>query len=379
MPPIYLDYNATTPIDPAVREAMRPYLEEHFGNPSSGYVYGQRAKEAVEHARVQVATLIGCTPPEIVFTSGGTESDNHAIVGAALANARRGKHIVTSRIEHPAVTNACRYLEKRLGFRVTYLPVDLHGLVNPDDVKRAITSDTILITTMHANNETGTIEPIEEIGSIAREHGTIFHTDAAQSCGKIDVQVDRLNVDLLTIAGHKIYAPKGIGALFIRTGTIIDPIIHGAGQERGKRAGTENVPYIVGLGMACDLAKASLVEYGVKTKKLRDRLYSRIVSSLGEDKVLLNGHPEKRLPNTLNISIPGLIGEDLLARIPEMAACTGSACHAGSTEPSSVLVAMGLSAKTALATLRLSVGRWTTEQEVDRAAELIVERAAGPA
>ncbi len=355
--PIYLDYNATTPIDPGVRDAMLPYLEEHFGNPSSNYVYGQRAREAVEHARGQVAALIGATPEEIIFTSGGSESNNHAIIGVALGNAQQGKHIITSCIEHPAVINTCRYLEERLGFKVTYLPVDRYGLVNPKDVHHTITRDTILITIMHANNEVGTIEPLEEISETAKEQGILLHTDAAQSCGKIEVDVNQMKVDLLTLAGHKLYAPKGIGALFIKNGTRTDPLIHGAGQERGKRAGTENVPYIVGLGTACDLARDTLPDYYKKIKRLRDKLHARIEAGLGKGTVQLNGHPERRLPNTLNLSLRGIVGEELLSRIPEVAASTGAACHAGSTEPSGVLLEIGLSRELALGALRLTLGR----------------------
>jgi len=372
--PIYLDYNATTPIDPAVRNAMLPYLEEHFGNPSSGYIYGHRAKEAVEQARAQVAALIGAAPEEIVFTSGGSESDNQAIIGTALANLEKGKkHIITSSIEHPAVLNTCRYLEEKMGFRITYLPVDRYGLVSPEDVKQAITGQTVLITIMHANNEVGTIEPIEEIGRIAREREIPFHTDAAQSCGKLPVKVDNLNVDLLTIAGHKLYAPKGIGALYIRKDVVLDSFIHGAGQEVGKRAGTENVPYMAGLGAACEIAGNSLADYQKNIRQLRDKLHSLIESGLGEDNVRLNGHPERRLPNTLNISLRGVVGEELLAQIPEIAASTGAACHAGSTEPSNVLLAMGLSREWALGALRLTLGRWSTTEEIETAGKLIVE------
>ncbi len=373
--PKYLDYNSNTPIDPAVRDAMRPYLEEHFGNPSSGYIYGQRAKEAVARAGEQVAVLISASANEIIFTSGGSESDNQAIIGAALANRDKGRHIITSCIEHPAVLSTCHYLEERLGFKVTYLPVDGYGLVDPDEVNRAITNDTILITIMHANNEVGTVEPIEEIGKTARERGILFHTDAAQSCGKIRVDVNRLNVDLLTIAGHKLYAPKGIGALYIRKGTRVDSYIHGAGQERGRRAGTENVPYIVGLGTACEIAKNLLPSYQKEVKLLRNRLHAVIETCLGKESVRLNGHLEKRLPNTLNFSIMGVVGEELLQRITEIAASTGAACHAGSTEPSSVLLEMGLSQEWALGALRLTLGRWSTSEEIDAASELIVERA----
>ena len=324
-----------------------------------------------------MAAFIGATPEEVVFTSGGSESDNHAIIGVALANAEKGKHIITSRIEHPAVINTCRYLEERLGFSITYLPVDQYGQVDPDDVRRAITNRTILVTIMHANNEVGTIEPIEEIGEIARERGILFHTDAAQSCGKIEVDVNQLKVDLLTLAGHKLYAPKGIGVLFSRHGTRIDSLIHGARQERGMRAGTENVPYVVGLGAACDIAKATLPAYRKKVKDLRDRLHAKIEIGLGKDVVRLNGHTERRLPNTLNISILGIVGEKLLSLIPEIAASTGAACHAGSTEPSGVLLEMGLSREIALGALRLSLGRWTTQKDIDVAGKLIVERAKG--
>ncbi|MBI2857687.1 MAG: cysteine desulfurase [Chloroflexi bacterium] len=371
--PIYLDYNATTPIDPLVRDAMLPYLEEHFGNPSSGYIYGQQAKGAVAKARERVAELIGATPGEIVFTSGGSESDNQAIIGAALANIDKGKHIITSRIEHPAVLNTCRYLEQRLGFTVTYLPVDRYGLVDPGDVRHAIGDETTLVTIMHANNEVGTIEPIAQIGGIAKERGVLFHTDAAQSCGKIRVDVAQLKVDLLTLAGHKLYAPKGIGVLFIRNGTNIDSYIHGAGQEKGRRAGTENVPHIVGLGKTCELSTQYLDSYESVVKPLRDHLYDRIVAGLGIERISINGHPERRLPNTLNISVRGIVGEELLSQITGIAASTGAACHAGSTEPSSVLLEMGLSRELALSALRLTLGRWSTQEEIDTAANLIVE------
>jgi cysteine desulfurase len=370
--PIYLDYNATTPIDPAVLEAMLPYLNEHFGNPSSNHAYGQRVKEAVDTARKQVATLIDAKPNEVFFTSGGTESNNHAIIGTAFAGMAKGRHIITSCIEHPSVLETLRYLKETFGFTVTYLPVDEYGLVKPSDVEQAIADQTILVTIMHANNEVGTIEPIEEIGKITKEKGVVFHTDASQSCGKIAVNVDKLNVDLLTIAGHKLYAPKGIGALYIRNGTKIDTFVHGAGQEQGRRAGTENVPYIVGLGQACEIALSALDDFSRNVKALRERLYKGISEGLGEERVKLNGHPESRLPNTLNISIKNAVGEEVLSKMPEIAASTGSACHAGSTEPSPVLRAMGLAREDALGTLRLSLGRWSTREEVDKASELIV-------
>ncbi len=372
--PIYLDYNATTPVDSAVIDAMLPFFRESFGNPSSSHSYGKAPKEAVNKAREQVAKLIFAQTNEIIFTSGGTESNNHAIIGTAFANMDKGKHIITSIVEHPAVLETLGYLEERFGFRVTCLPIDKYGMVNPADVQDAITPQTTLITIMHANNEVGTINPIEDIGRIAKENKVVFHTDAAQSCGKIPVDVNRLDVDLLSIAGHKLYAPKGIGALYIRGGTRLDKFIHGAGQEQGRRAGTENVPYIVGLGAACKIASEDLNSHSKDIKALRDRMYKNILDGLGE-RVKLNGHPEKRLPNTLNVSISGIIGENLLAKMPEIAASTGSACHAGATKPSAVLLAMGIPSEQALGTLRLSLGRWSTVEEVDAASRLIVDKA----
>ncbi len=367
--PVYLDYNATTPLDPAVVAAMRPSLEQHFGNPSSGHAYGHAAREAVERARAQVASLLGCAPDEVIFTSGGSESDNQAIKGIAFARREQGNHLVTTQIEHPAVLNTCRYLEARHGFRVTYLPVDSAGLVDPADVEAAITPQTILLTIMHANNEVGTLEPIAEIGKLAKKHGITFHTDAAQSVGKVPVQVDALNVDLLTIAGHKLYAPKGIGALYVRRGTLLEPLIHGAGHEQGRRAGTENVPSIVALGEACALAEKQLGEQTTRWQQLRERLLHGLEARVGPVKV--NGHPEYRLPNTLNICVPGVVGEEVLARAPGVAASTGSACHAGHTEPSAVLLAMGIKPALALGALRLSLGRWTTEEEIAEAVDQI--------
>jgi cysteine desulfurase len=372
--PIYLDYNATTPIDPQVFESMLPFLQSNFGNPSSSHVYGRIPKEALEKSRQQVAALIGAEIDEIIFTSGGTESNNHAIIGAALANKEKGNHIITSIIEHPAVMETCRYLE-RLGFRITYLPVDEYGLVHPEDVQAAIIDDTILITIMHANNEVGTIQPIDEVGDIAKKKEIPFHTDAAQSCGKVEVDVEKLQADLLTIAGHKIYAPKGVGALYIRKGTVIDNFVHGAGQEMGMRAGTENVPYMVGLGVACDIAKEVLPEFSQSVRMFRDSLYENLLEGIGCERVKLNGHPDKRLPNTLNVSILGTVGEMLLNSIPELAASTAAACHSGSFEPSKVLLASGLSKEEALGALRLSLGRGTTREEVDTASRLIVEHA----
>lgn len=369
--PVYLDYNATTPLDPVVVAAMRPFLEEYFGNPSSGHTYGHVAKEAVDRARAQVAALLGCAPDEVVFTSGGSESDNLAIKGIAFARRERGDHLITSQIEHPAVLNTCRYLEARHGFRVTYLPVDKDGMVDPAAVEAAITPQTILITVMHANNEVGTLEPIAEIGKLARRHNIAMHTDAAQSVGKVPTRVDDLGVDLLTVVGHKLYAPKGIGALYVRRGTLLDPLIHGAGHEGGQRAGTENVPYIVALGAACALAMEQLAEQRTRWLRLRQHLLTGLEARVGPVKV--NGHPEQRLPNTLNMCVPGVIGEDVLARATGVAASTGSACHAGLTEPSPVLLAMGIEPGLALGALRLSLGRWTTSEEVDAAVERLSE------
>jgi cysteine desulfurase len=363
--PIYLDYNATTPLDPAVVASIHFSLEEYFGNPSSGHVYGQTAKKAVDQARGQVAALLGCASDEVIFTSGGSESDNQAIKGIAFARRERGNHLITSQIEHPAVLNTCRYLEARHGFRVTYLPVDGDGLVDPAAVEAAITPQTILLTIMHANNEVGTLEPIAEIGRLAGQHGIALHTDAAQSVGKVPVRVDELGVDLLTVAGHKLYAPKGIGALYVRRGTTLDSLIHGAGHESGRRAGTENVPYIVALGTACALASEQLVQQAERWLALRQRLLAGLEARVGPVKV--NGPAERRLPNTLNICVPGVIGEEVLARVAGVAASTGSACHAGLTEPSPVLLAMGIEPALALGALRLSLGRWTTAEEIDGA------------
>ncbi len=373
--PIYLDYNATTPIDPIVLSAMQPFFMEHFGNPSSSHAYGETAKEAVTKARLQVAKLIGAEANEVVFTSGGTESNNNALFGTCFANMKRGKHVITSKIEHPSIIEPLLYLQERFGFKITFLPVDQYGMVNPSDVEKALTSETVLITLMHANNEVGTIQRIEEIGKIAHQKKVIFHTDAAQSCGKIPVNADQMSVDLLTMAGHKLYAPKGIGALFIRQGTKLDKFIHGASQEQGKRAGTENVPYIVGLGKACEIAFKNMDSFSRSVRELRDKLQENITTGLGKEKIKLNGHPTLRLPNTLNLSIKGIVGESLLSKLPEIAASTGSACHAGSAKPSPVLMAMGLTTEQALGALRLSLGRMTTPQEIEIASILIVNKA----
>ncbi len=372
MKPVYLDYNATTPIDSEVAEAMMPYMEQYFGNPSSLHWYGIQSKKAVQKARSQVALLLNCKPEEIIFTSGGTESNNFAIKGAALANRNKGNHIITSTIEHPAVTEVCKYLEAG-GFQTSYIPVDETGLIDLVKLEKSITSQTILITVMHANNEVGTIQPIQEISEIARKHGIIVHTDAAQSVGKISTDVNELGVDLLSVAGHKIYAPKGIGALFVREGIQLEKFMHGAGHERNMRAGTENVLEIVGLGKACEIAKLGLKRNITHMKEIRDRLYNGLKEKIKN--IRLNGHPEKRLPNTLSIGFRNIEASSLLNEliIADIAVSAGSACHAGSTTISHVLAAMNVPMEFARGTLRLSTGIMTTEGEIDRAIEVISE------
>lgn len=358
---IYLDYNASTPVAPEVASAMRPYLSEHFGNPSSKHWAGLPAKNAVETARSQIANLLDCKPEEVVFTSGGTESNNHAIKGAFFANCGKGKHIITTQIEHPATIQPCRFLEQ-LGAHVTYLPVDSTGMVDPDAVAQAITDQTILVSVMHANNETGTIQPVSEIAKITRKHKVLLHTDAAQSLGKVPVRVTDLGVDLLSLAGHKVYGPKGVGALYIRNGTKIEPFMHGAGHESGRRAGTENVLLDVGLGAACQLAQNWL--HSSQIQDLRDYFQAGLKARFGE-KVVLNGHPTQRLPNTLNISFIGQSGNDILARLEGVAASTGSACHSAGIELSPVLKAMGLPPETGMGAIRFSLGRTTTRAEIE--------------
>jgi cysteine desulfurase len=369
--PIYLDYNGTTPHDPEVIEAMRPFLEIEFGNPSSTHWYGIKPKQAVETARRQVAGILNCNPSEVIFTSGGTESNNHAIRGVARLLRGKGNHIITSRFEHPAVLEVCRYLES-YGFETTYLPVSEEGLVDPDDVARAVRPTTILITIMHANNEVGTVQPIAEISRIAKQHGIVMHTDAAQSVGKIPADVAQLGVDLLSVAGHKVYAPKGIGALYVRPPLAPEKFCHGAGQEMGRRAGTENVPAIVGLGKACEIAKRDLDKNMARLKFLRDRLHEGLLGRLPN--IRLNGHLDQRLPNTLNISFKGREANRILEDIGlEVAASAGAACHSDTVEISHVLHAMGLPLEWAKGTLRFSVGRMTTEAEIDKTIRVMAE------
>lgn len=367
MAPIYLDYNATTPIDREVAGAMAPFLYEHFGNPSSGHAYGAAAKRAVEEARGQVAALLGCRPSEVTFTSGGTESNNAALRGVARARRHQGRHLVTSAVEHPAVTEVCRALAEE-SYRITVLPVDGTGRVDPEELERALTPETVLVSVMHANNEVGTIQPIARLAEIAHRHGALFHTDAAQSVGKIPVDVGALGVDLLSLAGHKLYAPKGIGALYAREGVELAPLLSGAGQEGGRRPGTENVLEIVGLGRACQVAGRELVREGERLRALRDRLWEGFLEELGEGAVHLNGHPEERLPNTLSVSFRGVDATTLLAEIgEEVAASAGAACHADRVDVSEVLEAMRVPVEWAMGTVRLSLGRLTTAEEVERA------------
>jgi cysteine desulfurase len=360
--PIYLDYNASTPIDPRVAAMMGPLLDGPYGNPSATHSFGRSARALLDRARAQVADLLGCGPAEIVFTSGGSEADNLALKGAFFALRERGDHIITTAIEHPAILEPLRFLE-RLGARVTVLPVDGAGMVNPEDVRRAVSSRTILVSVMHANNEVGTIQPVAEVAAIAHEHGVLVHTDAAQSVGKIPTRVDDLGVDLLTIAGHKLYAPKGVGALYVRRGVTLEPLIHGAGHEAGRRAGTESILLAAGLGEACELA-ADLRPLD-EIRRLRDRLWTGLRARFG-DGVVLNGHPTERLPNTLNVSFVGQVGADILAALDGVAASTGAACHADSVELSPVLRAMRVPPVVGMGAIRLSLGRMTTESEIDR-------------
>ncbi len=358
---LYLDYNASTPIDPKVIDVMRPLLVSAYGNPSSGHWAAAPAKAALDTARARIAALLGCAANEIVFTSGGSEANNLALKGLCSTPHDRPAHIVTSVIEHPATLEPCQYLT-RLGVAVTYVPVDGAGLVDPDDVRRAIRPGTRLVSVMHANNEVGTIQPIAEIAQIAHEHGIRFHTDAAQSVGKIDTRVDELGADMLSVAGHKLYAPKGIGVLYVRRGLTIEPLVHGAGHEGGRRAGTESALLAAGLGKACEIAQAWIGTSGIQ--KLRDLLWDRLQAAFG-NQVALNGHPTRRLPNTLNVAFVGRIGADILAGMPDVAASTGSACHAGQVTLSPVLQAMNVAPEVGMGAIRFSLGRQSTQDEVD--------------
>ncbi len=367
--PIYLDHNATTPLLPEVVDAMLPFLRDQFGNPSSDHAWGRRAKSAIDDARERVARLLGADAEEIVFTSGGTEANNLAIRGVADAVARRS--IVTSVIEHPATSGPCRYLERDGGgFRVTWVPVDSHARVRLDVVRERVDAETALVTIMHANNETGTLQPIREIADIAHARGALVHTDAAQSVGKIPVDVRALDVDLLTVAGHKLNAPKGVGALYVRRGTPLRPFALGAGHERGLRPGTENVASIVGLGVACEIVARTLADKTKALAALRDRLWSALLAEIPDARV--NGEGAERLPNTLSVRFPNVRGSEVLAASPDVAASTGSACHAGHESASAVLLAMGLDADEALGTVRLSVGTTTTREEIDEAANALL-------
>ncbi len=369
--PIYLDYNGTTPHAPEVIAAMRPFLEIEFGNPSSGHWYGIKPKQALEEARRQVAKALNCSAQEVFFTSGGTESNNYAIKGIARSLRDKGHHIITSAFEHPAVLEVCRYLEKE-GFETTYLPVDTQGMLDPKAVEQAIRKDTILITVMHANNEVGTIQPISEIAGIARRHGIVMHTDAAQSVGKIPTDVQVLGVDLLSVAGHKLYAPKGVGALFVRQGLQLEKFCHGAGQEKGMRAGTENVLEIVGLGKACEIAARDLERNMAHMQAMRDKLHQAITEQL--DRVHLNGHRLNRLPNTVSLAFEGIDSNRILEEIGlQVAASAGAACHADTVQLSHVLEAMRVPPQWAKGTLRFSVGRMTSAVEIKDAIEIIVQ------
>ena len=369
---IYLDHNATTPLHPEVLEAMLPYYKEAFGNPSTIYSFGQETRKATDEARETVANLIGASPEEIIFTSGGTEADNLALKGVPAALEKKGKHIITSSIEHHAVLSTLKYLEKR-GYQVSFLPVDEHGWLDPGEVEEAITSQTVLISVMHANNEVGTIEPISEIGEIAQKAGIYLHTDAVQTIGKIKVNVDDLKVDLLSLSAHKFYGPKGVGALYVRKGTRIYPLLHGGYQERRRRAGTENVAGIVGLGKAAEIAPKEMVQQSRRESNLRDRLEKMIRENINHCQ--LNGHPTQRLPNTLNISFEFIEGESLILNLDlkGIAASSGSACTSGSLEPSHVLMAMGVAPEIAQGSIRFSLGRDNRKEDIDYTVENLVE------
>lgn len=378
MKPIYLDYNATTPILPEVAEVMHPYLDKYFGNPSSSHKYGKEVAQEINKSREHIAKLLNCSLKELIFTSGGSESNNYAIKGVALKNREKGNHIITSSIEHPAVKEVCRYLETQ-GFEVTYLGVDEFGIINLNELRQAIKNKTILITIMHANNEVGSIQPIKEIAEIAKKNQVLFHTDAAQSVGKIKTDIQELGIDLLSVAGHKLYAPKGIGALFVKDKIEIEKLIHGANHEINRRAGTENIMEIAGLGKACETSFKKLDKNIKHLKEMRDRLESGLIRNFKNQKInnkyilKINGHPKHRLPNTLSISFLGIEANKILSKIEnEVAASAGAACHSEGITISDTLAAMQVPMEYAMGTLRLSTGKFTTEKEVDKSIEVIV-------
>ncbi|MBM3705379.1 MAG: cysteine desulfurase [Actinobacteria bacterium] len=370
MKPIYLDYNATTPIDLEVIDAMTPFLKEHFGNPSSSHWFGQKAKEAVEKARSQVADFLNCNTSEIIFTSGGTESNNYAIKGSAFSLRNKGNHIITTKIEHPSVLESCKFLASE-GFEITYLPVNEFGLINLSEIEKAIKPNTILITIMHSNNEIGTVQPVEQISKLAGNLNIIFHTDAVQSAGKIPIKVTNIGVNMLSIAGHKIYAPKGVGALYIRQDIKLEKLIHGAGQEKNRRAGTENVLEIVGLGKACEIAGRDLEKNTTKMRVARDRLYNGLKKKISDFK--LNSRFENCLPNTLSLSFKNIDANLLLGKINNiLAVSSGAACHSGRTEISEVMKALNVTSEWAKGTIRFSTGKTTTADEIDAALDIII-------
>jgi cysteine desulfurase len=369
---IYLDHNATTPVHPEVLEAMLPYYKDKFGNASSIHGFGREVKVALEESREKVAKLINADPNEIYFTSGGTESDNLAIKGTAFANRKKGKHLITSKIEHHAILESCKFLGKE-EFEVTYLPVDKYGFIDPDDLKKAMRKDTILVSMMYANNEVGTIEPLEELSKITKENGVYFHTDAVQAMGKLPVDVQRLNVDMLSVSAHKIYGPKGVGAIYIRKGTRITPWSHGGSHERSRRAGTENVPGIVGLAKAVEIAYRDMEEQSRYLRNLSEAFYKKLTQAIPD--VFLNGDLEKRIPNTLNLSFKAVEGESIILSLDlkGVAVSTGSACASGSLEPSHVLSAMGIAPEIAQAAIRFSFGRENTMEDVEYVVEILPE------
>jgi len=367
---IYMDYAATTPMQPEVVQAMQPYFSQRFGNPSSVHSMGQEAKDAVDEARRKVAALIAGKPEEVIFTGGGTEADNQAVKGVCLANKDRGSHIITSSIEHHAVLNTCNYM-KELGFDLTVVPVDKYGMVDPDSIKKSITARTLLVSVMHANNEVGAIQPIEEIGRITRQAGVYFHVDAVQTAGHLQIDVDKLGIDLLSASAHKLYGPKGVGMLYVREGTRIASLLHGGEQENDRRAGTENVPGIVGFGKAAEIALADMQEEGARLTKYRDRLIDSITERMSD--VYLNGHRTSRLPNNANFSFDFIEGESILMYLDAEGICasTGSACSSASSEPSHVLLALGIPVERARGSVRFSLGKWTSAEDIDKVVEAL--------